>query len=638
MLKNKRNLFRNILVILFSVSLAGCAVGNAKSAPPLSLMSRSSMSQVLPVGSSTPNGATATPTSTPHAPGDQSTVNNKVSNTNVVNKKSSLDSLTVPIRAAFYYPWFPEAWTQQGIYPYTNYKPTLGYYDLSMPATIKQQISAMLYGNIEAGIASWWGQGSPTDKRMSALLSAAAGTLFKWGVYYEPEGVGNPDVSTLKADLIYLRDKYSNDPAYLRVDNRFVVFVYEDPNDGCAIVDRWHQANTVNAYIVLKVFPGYQSCANQPDGWHQYSPAKAAVSVGQYSYTISPGFWKAGENPQLARKVATWQQDISNMVASGANFQLITSFNEWGEGTAVESADQWATSSGYGAYLDALHSIGPASTTIAQIPASTPGSDPVVIAAGDIAACGATGDQQTVALIDKIAGTVITLGDNAYESGTASQFSNCYAPTWGTQKARTFPSVGNHEYLTQNASGYFDYFGAAAGDPKKGYYSYDLGAWHIVVINANCSQIGGCGVNSPQGQWLSADLAAHHTPCTLAYWHQPRFSSGEHGNDTQLIPIWQILYNAGADLVLNGHDHDYERFAPQNPNGVADPSHGIREFVVGTGGKGLRSLNNPIANSEVQNDNTFGVLKLTLHSTGYDWKFIPVAGKTFTDSGSAVCH
>jgi hypothetical protein len=514
----------------------------------------------------------------------------------------------------------------------------MGYYDLSNPAIIKQQIGAMLYGNIEAGVASWWGQGSATDKRIPALLSAAAGTSFKWSVYYEPEGVGNPEVSTLKADLIYLRDKYSNDPAFLRIDNRFVVFVYEDVNDGCAIVDRWHQANTMNAYIVLKVFPGYQTCANQPDGWHQYSPAKAAVSLGQYSYTISPGFWKAGENSQLARNLVVWQQNISNMVASGANFQLITSFNEWGEGTAVESADQWATSSGYGAYLDALHTIGAASTTVAQVPASTPGADPVVIAAGDIADCSSTGDQQTAAIIDKIAGTVITLGDNTYESGTAKQFSNCYDPTWGTQKARTFPSVGNHEYLTKNAAGYFNYFGAAAGDPQKGYYSYDLGTWHIVVINANCSEVGGCGANSPQGKWLSADLAAHPTLCTLAYWHQPRFSSGEHGNDTALQSIWQTLYNAGADLVLNGHDHDYERFAPQDPNGAADPLHGIREFVVGTGGKGLRPITSPIANSEVQNANTLGVLKLTLQPTGYAWQFIPVAGQTFTDSGSGVCH
>jgi hypothetical protein len=625
-MKNKWSSLRYILVILLSLSIGGSVLAKTNTMLPLSMTSKSVLNQGIPVGSEASSS------------GDQSTTANIVSNSTVADNKSSLDSLTFPIRAAFYYPWFPEAWTQKGIHPYTNYQPTLGYYDQADPAIIRQQISAMLYGNIEAGIVSWWGQGSATDNRMPSILSAAVGTPFKWSIYYEPDGVANPDGGTLNADLIYLRDKYSNDPAYLRIDNRFVVFVYADAKDGCAMVDRWQQANTVNAYIVLKVFPGYQSCANQPDGWHQYNPARPSASAGEYSYTISPGFWKAGENPKLGRDLVLWQQDISIMVASGARFQLITTFNEWGEGTAVESAAEWATSSGYGSYLDALHNIGQASINLAQVPQSQTGADQVVLAAGDIASCNTTGDQQTAALIANIAGTVITLGDNAYESGSASQFTNCYDPSWGRQKMRTFPSVGNHEYLTKNAAGYYNYFGTAAGDPQKGYYSYDLGVWHIVVINANCSQVGGCNANSPQGKWLSADLAAHPALCTMAYWHQPRFSSGEHGNDTELVPIWQILYNAGADLVLNGHDHDYERFAPQDPNGVADPVNGIREFIVGTGGKGLRPIKKAIANSEVQNDNTLGVLKLTLQSNGYDWQFIPVVGKTFTDTGNGTCH
>jgi hypothetical protein len=230
------------------------------------------------------------------------------------------------------------------------------------------------------------------------------------------------------------------------------------------------------------------------------------------------------------------------------------------------------------------------------------------------------------------------MGDNAYESGTITEFNNCYAPTWGRQKSRTHPSVGNHEYRTLGAAGYYSYFGAAAGDPQKGYYGYDIGAWHVIVINSNCSEVGGCGVNSPQLTWLQSDLAAHTSLCTLAYWHQPRFSSGEHGNSTAVQPIWQVLYQAGVELILNGHDHDYERFAPQNPTGVADPLNGIREFVVGTGGKDLRPMGSPVSNSEVRNDNTWGVLKLTLHPTGYDWKFIPVAGQTFTDSGNGICH
>jgi hypothetical protein len=555
---------------------------------------------------------------------------------------NEITSLTFPIRAAFYYPWFPEAWNQLGIQPYTNYHPTLGFYDLSDPQVIKTQIDAMLYAHIEAGIASWWGQGTNTDNRISALLSATADNAFRWSIYYEPEGQGNPDGSTITSDLTYIQDHYGYDPGFLRIDNRFVVFVYADTTDGCNMVDRWHAANTMNAYIVLKVFPGYQSCINQPDGWHQYAPANTVDSQGQYSYTISPGFWKVGENPRLIRDLSTWRQSIRTMIDSAANFQLITTFNEWGEGTSVESADQWTSSSGYGAYLDALHNDGLVSATRLYLPVvnfgSNPSGDPVVIAAGDIASCGSPGDEQTAALLTTISGDVLTLGDNVYESGTLNEFNNCYNPTWGQFKARTYPSVGNHEYKTSGAAGYFSYFGAAAGDPQKGNYSYDVGTWHIVVINSNCSEIGGCDINSPQVTWLNADLAAHPALCTLAYWHQPLFSSGLHGNDGAVKPIWQALYNAGVELVLNGHDHDYERFAPQDPNGVADAIQGIREFVVGTGGKDLRSIGTPITNSEVQNDSTWGVLKLTLHSNGYDWKFIPVAGETFTDSGSGICH
>jgi hypothetical protein len=571
---------------------------------------------------------------------------NTISDSNITTfsspKRNNISSLSLPIRAIFYYPWFPEAWNQQGVYPYTNYTPTLGYYDLSDPQVIQAEIDAMLYAHIEAGIASWWGQGTNTDNRMPALLSATSDNAFKWSIYYEPEGQGNPDIGTITSDLTYIQDHYSNDPGFLRIDNRFVIFVYADDTDGCDVVERWHQANTMNAYIVLKVFSGYQLCPNQPDGWHQYAPANPVDSQGQYSYTISPGFWKVGENPRLVRDLSVWRPNIRQMIDSGADFQLITTFNEWGEGSSVESTDEWASSSGYGTYLDALHNDGLVNTVKVYLPVvnflSIPNGDPVVVAAGDIASCSSPGDEQTAALLAYISGTVLTLGDNAYESGTLSQFNNCYDPTWGQYKDHTNPSVGNHEYKTSGAAGYFSYFGSAAGDPQKGYYSYDIGKWHIIVINSNCSEIGGCDSNSPQVTWLTADLAAHPALCTLAYWHHPLFSSGVHGNDGDVKPIWGVLYNAGVELVLNGHDHNYERFAPQDPNGMADVVNGIREFVVGTGGKDLRSMGNPINNSEVQNDTTWGILKLTLHSAGYDWKFIPVGGETFTDSGSGICH
>jgi acid phosphatase type 7 len=261
----------------------------------------------------------------------------------------------------------------------------------------------------------------------------------------------------------------------------------------------------------------------------------------------------------------------------------------------------------------------------------------VMVGAGDIAHCSTTTDEATAKLLDGISGTVFTLGDNAYNSGTSAEFANCYNPTWGRHKARTKPAVGNHEYLTSGASGYFNYFGAAAGDPKKGYYSYDRGVWHVIVLNSNCSQVP-CAAGSAQDTWLRADLANHPNKCTLAYFHAPLYSSGQHGNSTSVRPFWEALYKANADVVLSGHEHDYERFAPQNPYGAFDSARGIREFVVGTGGTYLRPFGTIKANSVSRNATTHGVLKLTLNSSGYAWKFVPVAGKTFTDSGTASCH
>jgi hypothetical protein len=281
----------------------------------------------------------------------------------------------------------------------------------------------------------------------------------------------------------------------------------------------------------------------------------------------------------------------------------------------------------------------PASSPTEAAPAAQPPVTAVLLAVGDIATCNGEGDDVVAQLLQNLPGEIALLGDNAYEKGTASQYQHCYDPNWGLFKNRTHPAPGNHEYLTKAASGYFNYFGAAAGDPTRGYYSYDLGAWHLIALNSNCSDVGGCQAGSPQEQWLRADLAAHPAPCTLAYWHHPRFSSGQHGNNTRLRAVWQALYEAGADVALNGHDHDYERFAPQDPAGTADAARGLREFVVGTGGKNHYHFNSVLeANSEVRNDNTFGVLKLTLSLRSYTWEFIPEPGKKFTDKGEGECH
>jgi hypothetical protein len=269
-----------------------------------------------------------------------------------------------PIRAAFFYPWFPEAWNQQGYNPFTNYTPSLGFYDSSSISIIQNQIQAMTYGNINAAILSWWGQGSKTDQRVSTILDATPGSSnpnFRWSIYYENESQGDPAISQIENDLTYIQSNYGSSPSFLRVDGKFVVFVYADANDGCGMADRWVQADNAlghPAYIVLKVFSGYRNCASQPDSWHQYGPAVATDEQKGYSYSISPGFWKKGETaPRLARNPDAWRANVQAMVASREPWQLITTFNEWGEGTAVEPAKEWTSTSGYGVYLDTLHAI-----------------------------------------------------------------------------------------------------------------------------------------------------------------------------------------------------------------------------------------------------------------------------------------
>ena len=273
-------------------------------------------------------------------------------------------------------------------------------------------------------------------------------------------------------------------------------------------------------------------------------------------------------------------------------------------------------------------------TTTTTTPTTTtpaPSTDPVITAAGDI--CSTASDcAATAQLIEAVAPTrVLTLGDNAYPDGSGADYTSYYDPNWGRFKSKTSPAPGNHDYHTAGAAGYFAYFGAQA---PAAYYSYDLGGWHLISLNGELDHTAG----SAQETWLKNDLAAHPASCTLAYWHEPRFSSGaQHGSDSSFDPFWRDLYAAGADIVLNGHDHDYERFAPQNPDGNAD-ANGIREFVVGTGGASHYTFGSPIANSEVRDDTSYGVLKLTLHSSSYDWQFVPIAGASFTDSGSTACH
>jgi hypothetical protein len=274
-------------------------------------------------------------------------------------------------------------------------------------------------------------------------------------------------------------------------------------------------------------------------------------------------------------------------------------------------------------------------------------TDPVLVGAGDIAADCTTGAstanaEETAKLLDGIPGAVFTLGDNAYQDGTAAQFAKCYGPAWGRHIDRTRPITGNHDYNTANATPYFDYFNGQAGDRSGGYYSYDVGNWHIVVLNSECTTLwdtNGCVVGSPQEQWLRADLAASPTNNIIAMWHRPLYSSGgSFATHAYLQPLWQALYDYGVDIMLAGHWHNYERLAPVNATGQSDATYGIRTFVIGTGGVGFAGYGTILPTSEVRNNTTFGVMKFTLHDTTYDWQFIPIAGQTFTDSGTAAVH
>lgn len=266
-----------------------------------------------------------------------------------------------------------------------------------------------------------------------------------------------------------------------------------------------------------------------------------------------------------------------------------------------------------------------------------------VFAAGDIAECGQrspaeSGAAKTAALIATSLAededyAVLALGDITYPVGVPAEYATCYEPTWGRFKTRTHPTPGNHEYYSPSAYGYFAYFGAAAGPGRGGYYSFDLGTWHIVSLNSNLKP----AEHAEQLAWLADDLKRSRSVCTLAFWHHPRFTSGGHGNNDWMQDVWQVLFEARTDIVLAGHDHNYERLAPLDADGLRDDS-GIRSFVVGTGGAKLTPMLFTKQNSEISDNNTLGVLRLNLARNSYSWEFLPVSGSSFTDRGAARCH
>jgi len=260
-----------------------------------------------------------------------------------------------------------------------------------------------------------------------------------------------------------------------------------------------------------------------------------------------------------------------------------------------------------------------------------------LVGAGDIASCASSADSKTAAIVKSIAGTVFTAGDNVYPDGSRANYRNCYKPSWGQFKSRTQPVPGNHDYYKHpGAKAYFAYFGSRAGPSGLGYYAYDAGAWRIYALNSELAP--SSAAYGAQYTWLQDDLAANPHQCTLAIWHRPAFSTGPHGNSARMTPFFQLLYDNGAEMIINGHDHMYERYAPIDLIGTADPTNGIREFVVGTGGASLYRYKTTDPNVEVRNNTTHGVLRLDLSATGYTWQFLPAAGGSFTDSGSGTCH
>jgi Glycosyl hydrolase family 99 len=282
--------------------------------------------------------------------------------TNFRGPPADVSQPSLPIRGSFYYAWYPEAWFRDPVFPYSRFHPSLDYYSGADPNIIRAHTDAMRYAHLQAGIYSWWGPDGypPTDLRFWRYLAAVRTTPLRWALYYEREGYENPSVAKIRSDLEYIRDRYAASPAYLKVNGRFVVFVYGNRDDSCATAARWREANSVGAYLVLKAFEGFRQCSAQPDAWHQYSAALPEYDLAPDAFMIAPGFDETREQaPRLTRDLTRWRTDVAAMLASDASWQLVLSFNEWPEGTSVESADEWATGSGYGAYLDVLHELVP---------------------------------------------------------------------------------------------------------------------------------------------------------------------------------------------------------------------------------------------------------------------------------------
>src|SRR5262245_44472243 len=394
--------------------------------------------------------------------------------------------------------------------------------------------------------------------------------------------------------------------------NALVIFVIGDSGTGRRIARSWN-SDPADAPLLHVVYD--QVAANDPPSLAIVSP----LPKTQFRAGVPADLVATASDPEQGNLGAAvrWSSNRDGFLGMGAHLSRTLSTGIHTLTAQVQDAQ------------------GLAASASAQVQVTADGL--TLLVAGDISSCSSEGDELTADLLDQRFGLIQALGDNAYPDGTLAQYQNCYGPSWGRHKARTRPAVGNHEYHVDGAAGYFAYFGAAAGDPMLGWYSYDIGSWHVVVLNSNCGEIGGCTAASPQGLWLEADLAANPRDCTIAVTHHPRFSSGSaHGSSTALRDLYDIFDRHDGDIFLSGHDHNYERFNPQDALGNAD-LRAPRQFVVGTGGTSLREMGTIEPNSATSAGDMVGVLALTLHEGSYDWEFLPAAGFTYTDRGSTSC-
>lgn len=625
---------------------------------------------------------------------------------------------SAPYHSTFFYLWYKNAatdgnwsyWTDQGKTPpktwFSHYlpdprpgvfDPANELYSANSYETFKWQVSKLAEAKQEVAIASWWGIGTKEDSAFSTIISNFMSRAdnpypnLRWAVYYEDEGFEDPSVSTLVADLNHIKARFASSPYFLKSNNKPVVFVYAGSNDvPGSMLQRWSSANAQlgnHFYIVLKVFPGFETSSYQPDSWHQYAPAVRGGVHAPYSAFVSPGFWLDDGSPErLVRNPSSFESAVKTMVNSNVTWKLTETWNEWGEGTSVEPGVHVRTNQTTGAdelnttgypfenlYIDILKNNLPSleqgtGSQLTQVPSvtSSPQTTPTpvlsptpssiltnqtIVAVGDMvcgqASTGAACKQMETSdlALSLNPSAVLVLGDVQYEQGALSDFQNFYEPSWGRLKNVTYPVVGNHEYLTANAQGYFDYFNGVgnstgkAGDRTKGYYAFNQGAWRIYVLNSNCSKVGGCHAGSPQETWLRSDLATNPKQCVLAAYHHPLRSSG--GRETPAVaPLFKALYDFGVEAVLAGHEHNYERFLPQDVNGVQDSSKGVVEFIVGTGGRNFTNFVTNTPNLSTHNANTFGVLKMVLKSSAMDFEFVPIAGSNsgYSDKGTITCH